>query len=297
MANRRARRFHRQDDIARECWSCGSERRDRFGFTSGGRQRFRCKVCGRTFVNAEAIPGSRFSAEEMERALNGFYSGHFARLARRARHLYPWDTPERTPHMSTIHRWIARYTEEAVGLLGKVPVHAGWKWVVEESALETNSGSRRSLWFWDVIDHDTHFLLASLLCPMRTIGNARTLMAQAMLRASGALPWVIVTANLGRYLEGALWAFRQGRGSPPSRPISIVDGREYWPAHDQPAVARAAVMHVPRSKQSAMLLMKGWEIHYNHFRPHWDLDLATPAKAIGASTSAKSWADVISART
>ena len=61
--------------------------------------------------------------------------------------------------------------------------------------------SKVNTWFWDIIDDDTRFLLASHLSLTRTTRDAETLMRRA-LKQVGRPPRVVVTDKLRSYLDG-----------------------------------------------------------------------------------------------
>jgi len=47
------------------------------------------------------------------------------------------------------------------------------------------------------------------------------------------------------------------------------------------------------SKESARLVMDGWGIHYNFFRPHGGRDSKTPAQAAEIDSPYRNWAEVV----
>ena len=57
------------------------------------------------------------------------------------------------------------------------------------------------IWFWDIIDDSTRFLLASHISLTRTIKAAEILMQNALDRA-GKVPRIIYTDKLAAYLDG-----------------------------------------------------------------------------------------------
>lgn len=64
----------------------------------------------------------------------------------------------------------------------------------------------RNVWFWDIIDVKTRFLLASHLSTSRTQYDARLLMAKAAKKADKP-PKVVITDQLAAYIEGVGWNF------------------------------------------------------------------------------------------
>ena len=48
-----------------------------------------------------------------------------------------------------------------------------------------------------------------------------------------------------------------------------------------------------KKKETARLIMDGWLVHYNFFRPHESLNDITPAKKAGIKFPFRNWADVV----
>lgn len=71
-------------------------------------------------------------------------------------------------------------------------------WVADETVLDIDG---KNVWFWDIIDIKTRFLLASHMSKTRIILDARKLMRSASHRA-GKTPKVILTDKLNAYLDG-----------------------------------------------------------------------------------------------
>ncbi|MDD4875875.1 MAG: DDE-type integrase/transposase/recombinase [Dehalococcoidales bacterium] len=55
--------------------------------------------------------------------------------------------------------------------------------------------------FWDIIDSETRFLLASQVATSRSAREAKELMLKAA-KCAGKLPKVVVTDKLTSYVEG-----------------------------------------------------------------------------------------------
>ena len=55
---------------------------------------------------------------------------------------------------------------------------------------------------------------------------------------------------------------------------------------------REKVMRGLKSLRSAQLVMDGWALHYNYFRPHESLGDRTPAQAARIDRPFKNWEDV-----
>ena len=108
------------------------------------------------------------------------------------------------PDHSNVYRWIVKYTRFAAKALNELPVEVGNTWVADETVLKLKAEG--NVWFWDIIDEKTRFLLASHLTPSRFSRDAQTLMERAARRAN-KVPKVVITDKLRSYLDGIDQAF------------------------------------------------------------------------------------------
>ena len=56
---------------------------------------------------------------------------------------------------------------------------------------------------------------------------------------------------------------------------------------------RTKVMRALADKETAKIILDGWLVHYNFFRPNSGIDGKTPAEAAGMKVPFKSWKDVV----
>lgn len=56
---------------------------------------------------------------------------------------------------------------------------------------------------------------------------------------------------------------------------------------------RTKVMRGLANRETAKMVMAGWQVHYNFFRPHQALKGKTPAEAAGVESPFRSWAEVV----
>ncbi len=279
-----------------ECEFCNSSNLVRYGVSSGGGQRYLCKTCSRTFVDNDAPPGMRFPAAVIASALNLFYEGASLESIRRHIKLAHHDYPGH----ATVYDWIVKYTKKAVKDIGDVQVQTGDIWAADETVLKvagsrTKEGADNTIWFWDVIDEDTRFLLASHMSQTRTVRDAETLFNQAT-RASVKPPKFIITDKLAAYQEGIERVFGSDTTHVQSKGMRSSTHNNISERSHGTIKQRTKVMRGLHSKESARLVMDGWLVHYNFFRPHESLKGKTPGEAAGAEIPFTSWQDVVSDR-
>jgi len=76
------------------------------------------------------------------------------------------------PSDSSVYKWVAKYTAPAVKSAKDYHPKVGDIWHVDETVLKIGG---KNVWYYDVIDEDTRFLLASHFTYQRFLGDARSL--------------------------------------------------------------------------------------------------------------------------
>jgi len=139
--------------IPEQCKACGSKHIVRYGYYQDV-QRWKCKNCQRTFIHNEAPLGMKTSTVQIASALSAYYEGMSLNAIRR--HLD--QTYNNYPSDSTVYEWIVRYTKVAIEVAKDYKPNVGSVWFADETVLKVGG---EKIWFWDIIDHKTRFLIAS----------------------------------------------------------------------------------------------------------------------------------------
>jgi len=200
-----------------------------------------------------------------------------------------------------VYEWIAKYTKKAVKGFEGVTANTGDIWAADETVLrvggsKTKEGADNTIWFWDVEDESSRFLLASYMSQRRSIQEVERLFTLANSRASRT-PKFIITDKLSAYLDGIEKVFGadtvhvQSRGMRSSTHNNVIE-RFHGTIKD-----RTKVMRGMANKETARLVMDGWLVHYNYFRPHLSLKGKTPAQVAGVEAPYKNWREVVSDET
>jgi transposase-like protein len=272
------------------CKFCGEQERVvHFGYSKKGNQRYLCPSCKRTFIDNKAPERMRFSTDVIAAALNQFFES--SSLAETQRHIQL--TYGVKPDRMTIHRWVTRYSQKAAKILNEVPVNVGSTWVADETVLKLKEGKGGSkVWFHDIIDSKTRFLLASHMSEGRSTRDAQILMEKDAKRA-GKVPQVVITDKLASYLDGIELAFGADTKHIPAKRLTARNGTQKIERLHGTLKDRTKVMRSFRRKSTARSLTDGWLSFYNFMRPHFALNDKTPAQAAGAASPFKSWKDVV----
>ena len=166
--------------------------------------------------------------------------------------------------------------------------HVGNTWIADETVLDLDN---HKVWFWDIIDADTRFLLASRASETRRTIDAQRLMADAAKRA-GKAPKVVITDKLRSYLDGIEVTFGADTEHKQSSPFAIGDSTSLIERFHGTLKDRTKVMRGFKDIDTLLQFTDGFLVYYNFLRPHEGLDGKTPAEIAKIDYQVKNWADV-----
>ena len=262
------------------CKWCGSVDIMKYGSRKGV-QEYICQKCGRKFIAKDAPYKKQTPTEQIGTALTMYYDGlSFEDIARQL-----------SVNASTVYRWVIFYTDKAVKALGSLAPKVSGVWVVDETVIKIVDGNA---WFWDVIDEGTRFLLASHLSSSRTTADVRVLMQKAYRRA-GSIPKLIISDKLAAYLDGIEQVFGASSKHIQSEGLTEAINTNLIERFHGTIKERTKVLRSFKSIVTADLILNGFLIHYNFFRPHMSLANKTPAEVAGITSPFKTWTDFVKA--
>ncbi len=265
------------------CKWCGSTDIMKYGSRKGV-QEYICQKCGRKFIAKDAPFKRQTPTEQIGTSMSMFYDG--LSLNDISRHLAESGYPV---NPSTVYRWVIYYTSQAVNYFEPLQPKVSHIWVVDETVIKVGG---ENVWFWDVIDDDTRFLLASHLSNTRTINDVKTVMHRAQKRA-GKNPRFILSDKLWAYVDGIEQIFGadakhiQSKGLSSEININLIE-RFHGTIKDRTKVLRGF-----KRLDTAELILEGFLVHYNFFRPHMTLSNKTPAEMAGIEIPFKTWTDFV----
>lgn len=126
----------------------------------------------------------------------------------------------------------------------------------------------------------------------RTTKDAEKLMTKALESADKA-PKVIITDKLAAYLDGIELVFGADTQHQQGGPFDVQHNTNLIERFHGTLKARTKVMRGMHNKETARLIMDGWLMHYNFFRPHEALENKTPGQVAKADYPFKNWLEVI----
>ncbi|MFH1640319.1 MAG: DDE-type integrase/transposase/recombinase [Chloroflexota bacterium] len=207
----------------------------------------------------------------------------------------------------TAYNWVDRFTGLVVKEAGKYQPKVGDIWIADETYIRIDkhkkddvgidnpyTKSKKAKWvvFWDIIDADTRFLLASHATTTRSAKDAQILMEKASKRA-GKIPRIVYTDKLRAYLDGIELTFGADTKHKQGSPFDIGNSNNLIERFHGTIKERTKVMRALKNKDTLEKFMDGWLVHYNFFRPHTSLDDKTPAEVAGIKFPFRNWKDVV----
>jgi len=266
------------------CKWCGSTDVIKHGIEKGIQQYF-CTECKRQFAALDAPYGMHTTVEQIGASLAMYYTGSsLSDIAQFLKQTY--DNPV---DRSTVYRWLVRFTKDAIGIFEEFKPKVSDTWIADETAIKFQD---KLYWIWDIIDRDTRFLLASYLSPNRGTREARILMELASKRAD-AIPANVITDKLRAYLDGIELAFGADTKHIQSSPFGGIESTNIIERFQGTIKERTKVIWGFKTPETASLIIQGFLVHYNFFRPHLSLKNRTPAEAAQIKSPFKNWGDIV----
>lgn len=281
------------------CKYCDSKAVVKFG-TYKGVQRYWCKACNRKFKGDDTLFHMKVPPEQISAALSMYYSGMSINEIR----THFKQENGSYPSSKSVYGWIQKYTDMAVNSTKDYTPKVGNTWIADETYIRVDkskanvenpySKSRKAKWviFWDIIDADTRFLLASHLTSTRNTQDAQALMEKAAKRA-GKVPKVVVTDKLAAYLDGIELAYGADSKHKQGSPFDIENNTNLIERFHGTLKERTKVMRALKNKNTLQQFSDGWLVHYNYFKPHMSLEGKSPAEKAGINYQYRNWAEMI----
>lgn len=259
----------------------------KFG-TYKGVQRYYCKSCKRKFkFDADAFHGE-VPSEYVSSAVNMYYTGMSINEIRS--HL----KQERGyyPSKAVVFGWVQKYTELASKQFRDYHPQVGDIGVADETMIDVDG--QHKLWFYDIIDTKTRYLLASRVALSRTTHDAEMLMRDAQSRV-GKIPKQVITDQNYSYLGGIEKAYGSDTEHVQGNPFKTKDTGESTSQIERfhgTLKDRTKVIRSFRDFETLKDFTDGWLVYYNYFKPHLSLNGKTPAEQAGIQYNVKNWADL-----
>ena len=193
---------------------------------------------------------------------------------------------------SNYWNWVKRFTKEAVKQSADFKPDVGDVWVADETYMSLGD---KKVYFWDIIDLKSRYLLASHPSFSRGASEAKKLMKLAEQRA-GKVPKIVRTDKLRSYVSGIEEAFGSDTKHVQGGPFKFQDSGESTAEIERfhkTLEQRTKVFEKFKDIASIKLLTDGWLINYNFFKQNEGCGNIPPAQACGKTVPFKDWNDVV----
>lgn len=270
------------DIIVTKCKYCGSKNFVKYGFKNEVQQ-YLCNDCGRKFNEKDILEGMRTPIPEIATALGLFFDGmSLSNISEQLHHIYSDDV-----NPSTVYRWVIEYSQKAIYIFKIFTPKVGRVWIVDETVIDI---AGNNVWFWDIIDYDTRFLLASHLSTSRTIEHVKAVMEEAKERVNSlCVDALILSDRLRAYDKGIKDVFGKCALHIKSEGFSSDINTNLIERFHGTLKERTKTLRGFKSWETAEIILDGFLINYNFFRPHMTLNNTTPANEAKIKLPFSTW--------
>jgi len=259
------------------CKYCGSESVVKNGHVHG-KQFYLCKDCGHKFVEPKAFPKMRTESRIVSTAIDLYYEGLSVRKVQtQIEKIFG-------VHVSqvTIWKWIMKYANLVSEFVETLKPKLVGIYKVDETAIKCKGLQK---WFWEIIDEDTKFLVASHLSGVRTVKDVVNLFEKSM-KVAKKKPFVVYVDGLPAYPKGfnkVFWTMKKATRPELVRKIGLraVNSNNSVERLHGTLKDRIKPMRGLKDEETVRSLLEGWVVHYNYVRKHQSLKGRTPAQACG----------------
>lgn len=257
------------------CKYCGSKSLIKKGFVNE-KQLYKCKDCGRRFYLNGKFVKMKTDKKIIVAALNLYFDGLSLRKTKRnLKRIFG----ETVSHV-TILNWIKKYSKLVKEFVTTLNPELSGLWHEDETMLKCEG---RNVWFWEMIDEETRFLVASHISGTRTLEDTIAIFQKGF-DQSKARPKAVFVDGSFVYkpaFNKVFWTMRKDtrpelvqRVGIRTRETNNMVERLHGTLKD-----RTKPMRGLKDFESTKALLEGLTLHYNYVRPHQSLNGKTPAQA------------------
>lgn len=253
-----------------------------------GKKMVRCVDCGKRFIENDNLPNMRVNKHAIVSVLSMYYEGLSVRkVSRQLEGIFG----EKVSQM-TIWNWVQKYSKLVSEYVKTLSPQLGGKWHHDETVIRCDG---RNEWFWEMIDEDTRFLVASHLSETRSLRDTVTQFRKAVETAKSRPQVLFVDGShtydrafnkvfYSRYKVNQVELVK--RSGIRSRETNNIVERLHETVKE-----RTRSMRGFKNEDSARIILDGYTVNYNFARPHLSLKGKTPAQQAGIEV--KGWKQLI----
>ena len=259
------------------CKYCDSEKVVKNGKLRG-KQTYLCKGCGHRIVNPKSFPDMRTESRVIATAIDLYFEGLSVRKVQNQLHkIFGVQSSQ-----VSVWNWIMKYSKLVSEFVETLKPQVLGIYKVDETAIKCRGVGA---WFWEIIDEQTKFLVASHLSKSRPTKEAIKLFEKAV-KIAKKKPVSIYVDGLPAYIKAYNKVFRTIRKD--TRPefirrvgLRAVNSNNTVERLHGTLKDRIKPMRGLKDEETVRTLLEGWVVHYNYVRKHQSLDGRTPAQVCG----------------
>lgn len=243
-----------------------------------GKQQYLCKDCKHQFIEGSQFPKMRTESRLISVAVDLYYEGLSVRkVQNQIEKIFGVSVSQ-----VTVWKWIMKYAKLVSEYVETLKPQLLGIWKVDETVIKCKGVQK---WFWEIIDEQTKFLVASHLSGGRTIEDVVTLFKKSM-KIAKKKPTSIYVDGLPAYPKGfnkVFWTMRKENRPELIKKVGLraVNSNNSVERLHGTLKDRIKPMRGLKGMETVRTLLEGWTVHYNLVRPHQTLKGKTPAQVSG----------------
>ncbi len=260
-----------------ECKYCQSTKIVKHG-KSNDKQRYLCKVCGRKFFEGSDFPRMRTKSRIISSSIDFYFEGLSVRkIQTQIEKLY-----EVSVSQVAIWKWITKYSDLVKSYVTTLKPELSGLWHEDETVISCEG---KDVWFWEMIDESTKFLVASHRSGTRTFEDTVAIFKKGVEQSKARPKKVFVDGShiYNSAFNKVFYTMRKDtrpelvqRVGINARKTNNIVERLHGTLKDRTRPTRGL-----KDFKSTRSILEGYTVHYNFVRPHQSLKGKTPAQASG----------------
>lgn len=260
-----------------ECKYCQSTKIVKHG-KQNGKQRYLCKKCNHKFIEGSAFPRMRTKSRIISTSIDLYFEGLSVRkIQTQIEKLYDVSVSQ-----VTIWKWITKYSDLVKSYVQTLKPQLTGLWHEDETMVACEG---HKIWFWQMIDEDTKFLVSSHLSGTRTFEDTVAIFKKGLEQSKVRPKAVFVDGShvYNRAFNKVFYTLKKAtrpalvqRVGVRKRETNNIVERLHGTLKD-----RTKSMRGLKDFESTRSILEGFTVHYNFVRPHQSLGGKTPAQVSG----------------
>ena len=253
-----------------------------------GKKLVKCISCGKRFMDNGNLPRMYTNKHAIVTAMSMYFEGLSVRkVSRQLESIYG----ERVSQVA-IWKWVRKYSTLVGEYVKTLSPQIGGKWHHDETVIRCEAQNQ---WFWETIDEETRFIVASHLSETRTLEDTIAVFRQAVETAKSRPQAVFVDGSMqydAAFNRVFYSRFKVARVELVKRTgIRSRETNNIVERLHETVKERVRPMRGFKNQDSAKAILEGYTVNYNFARPHLSLKGKTPAQQAGIEV--KGWKALI----